>query len=100
MLFALHLIDRFGAADIRARLRPEHRAYIAQFAERIAFAGPLLSDDGQTPAGSLIVMEFDTRAAVHDWLRDEPYTRAGLYGSVAIHAFNNLFPQKVGFVAA
>jgi len=98
MLYALHLLDRPGASEIRNRVRPEHKAYLGKVAERIAFAGPLLSDDGQTMAGSLLVMEFATREDVYAWLREEPYTRAGLYASTCVHAFANLWPQKVGFV--
>ena len=31
------------------------------------------------------------------WLADEPFTRAGLYAAVEIHAFVNLWPQRAGF---
>jgi len=39
MLHVFHMIDRAGAAELRERLRPEHKAYLAGVAERIAFAG-------------------------------------------------------------
>jgi len=97
MLFALHLLDKPASADLRQRMRPEHKAYLAQAAERIAFAGPLLRDDGHTMVGSLLVIDFDSRDAVTAWLADEPFTRAGLYADVQIHAFANLWPQRAGF---
>ena len=97
MLYALMLIDRPDAGDLRVRLRPEHKAYLAPIAERIAFAGPLLADDGQAMLGSLLVIDFADRAAVQAWLAAEPFTRAGLYGSTQIHAFRNLWPQRIGF---
>jgi uncharacterized protein len=97
MLFAFHLVDRADAGDIRARVRPEHKAYLALVAERIAFAGPLLGDDGQTMTGSLLVIDFDDRDAALAWQRDEPFTRAGLYAQTQVHAFRNLWPQRAGF---
>jgi len=97
MLFAFHLIDRAGAGDLRLRVRPEHKAYLAQVAERIAFAGPLLADDGQTMVGSLLVIDFTDRAAALAWLSAEPFTRAGLYADAQVHAFRNLWPQRMGF---
>ena len=97
MLFAFHLIDRAGAGDLRLRVRPEHKAYLAQVAERIAFAGPLLADDGQTMVGSLLVIDFTDRAAALAWLSAEPFTRAGLYADAQAHAFHNLWPQRMGF---
>jgi uncharacterized protein YciI len=97
MLFAFHLVDRPGAAEVRARVRPEHKAWLALVADRIAFAGPLLADDGQTMLGSLLVIDFAGRDAALAWQRDEPFTRAGLYAGSRLDAFRNLWPQKVGF---
>ncbi len=98
MLFAFHLVDRPDAGDLRTRVRPEHKAYLGLVAERIAFAGPLVSDDGQTLLGSLLVIDFTDRAAALAWLVTEPFTRGGLYGDAQVHAFTNLWPQRAGFV--
>jgi uncharacterized protein YciI len=97
MLFAFHLVDRADAGDLRARVRPAHKDYLAQVAQQIAFAGPLLADDGQTMLGSLLVIDFADRAAAQAWLQQEPFTRAGLYATSQVHAFANLWPQKAGF---
>ena len=67
-------------------------------AEHIAFAGPLTHDDGVTMIGSLLAIDFDGREAAHAWLANEPFTRAGLYAGVEVHAFVNLWPQRAGFV--
>ena len=50
--------------------------------------------------GSLLVMDFPDREAARAWLAAEPFTRAGLYASTSLLAFNNLWPQKTGFPAA
>jgi uncharacterized protein len=97
MLYVFMLIDQPGSAALRARVRPEHKAYLAQVAERIAFAGPLTSDDGQAMLGSLLVIDFVDLAAALAWLAREPFTVAGLYGQTQVHAFRNLWPQRVGF---
>ena len=97
MLYAFHLIDRPGSAALRLQMRPEHKACLAQLQERIAFAGPLLQDDGQTMIGSLLVIDFPGRAAAEAWLAQEPFHRSGLYASVQVQAFSNLWPQRIGF---
>jgi hypothetical protein len=33
-------------------IRPEHKAYVDTEAEQLGHAGPLLTDDGPTPAGN------------------------------------------------
>jgi len=97
MLFSFHLVDRPDTAELRTRVRPEHKAYLGLVADRIAFAGTLTADNGQTMLGSLLVIDFADRAAALAWLRDEPFTRAGLYATSQVHAFRNLWPQRAGF---
>ena len=97
MIYVFVLTDRAGATELRMRIRPQHKAYLAQVADRIAFAGPLLADDGETMIGSLLAIDFDGRGAATAWLRDEPFTRAGLYAGAQVQAFANLWPQRAGF---
>lgn len=97
MIYLFRLLDKPDGAALRQRVRPEHKAYLAQVADRIAFAGPLTHDDGVTMMGSVLAIDFDSREAARAWLADEPFTRAGLYAGVEIHAFVNLWPQKAGF---
>lgn len=100
MLFVFRLLDRPDGAALRQHQRPEHKAYLARVADRIAFAGPLTHDDGVTMIGSLLAIDFDSRDAAMAWLADEPFTRAGLYAGTEVHAFVNLWPQKTGFPPA
>ena len=79
MIFAFHLIDKPGALEQRVALRPLHKEYLSQVGQDVAFAGPL------------------TRDAAHAWIKEEPFTKAGVYASVSIYPFENLWPQKKGF---
>jgi uncharacterized protein YciI len=100
MLYTFFLIDKPGAKELRLQLRAAHKAYLAQVADRIAFAGPLVADDGTSMAGSLLSIDFASRDDAYAWLSDEPFTRAGVYASSSVYAFKNLWPQKAGFPAA
>lgn len=97
MLYAFMLIDRPDGGALRQRVRPEHKAYLGGVADRIAFAGPLVHDDGVTMLGSLLVIDFESRESAMAWMAEEPFTRAGLYAGVTVQAFSNLWPQKAGF---
>jgi len=66
-------------------------------ADRIAFGGPRMADDGQTRVGSLLAIDFPDREAARAWLAQEPFTQAGVYAGSTVHAFSNLWPQKAGF---
>jgi hypothetical protein len=97
MLYTFVLLDKPGAQALRQQVRPEHKAYLGTMADRLAFAGPLLADDGQTMVGSLLVIDFPSREQAQAWLAAEPFTRAGLYAASSVYAFQNLWPQKTGF---
>jgi uncharacterized protein len=97
VIYIFRLLDKPGAAELRQRVRPEHKAYLGAVAEHIAFAGPLTHDDGVAMIGSLLAIDFASREAAMAWLADEPFTRAGLYAGVEVHAFVNLWPQHAGF---
>lgn len=100
MIYTFILIDKPEHGALRQGMRPEHKAYLGAVADRIAFAGPFTTDDGQTMLGSLLAIDFDSRDAAHAWLANEPFTKAGLYASTSVQAFVNLWPQKAGFPAA
>lgn len=91
MIYTFILLDKANAHDLRRQLKGEHRKYMT------AVAGRLVGDDGWTKVGSLIAVDFPDREAATQWLQEEPFTRAGLYASIQIQAFRNLWPQKVGF---
>jgi len=97
VIYTFILLDKPKALALRQALRPAHRTYIANISERIAFAGALVADDGQTRVGSLLAIDFPDRASAAAWLDEEPFTQGGLYESVQIHGFLNLWPQKTGF---
>ncbi len=97
MIFIFHLLDDAARVGVRQQVRPAHKEYLAAMADRIAFAGPLLGDDGETMVGSLLAIDFDSRDAAEKWLAGEPFTRAGLYASAQLHAYANLWPQRAGF---
>ena len=100
MLFAFYLVDRPDSAGVRQSVLAEHRAYLARHGDRIAFAGPLLDDAHEAMVGSLLVLDFADRGAAEAWLRDEPFTRAGVYAESRVWPFRNRWPQKTGFAEA
>ncbi|MFM7966421.1 MAG: YciI family protein [Betaproteobacteria bacterium] len=100
MLFVFHLKDRPEAGELRKAIRPAHKEYLARVADRICVAGPLLSDDPAKMIGSLLVIDFPSRAAADAWLTEEPFTRAGVYEASVVTAFQNLWPQRCGVVDA
>lgn len=87
MLFAIHMIDRPHAAELRAEQSAAHRQFVGEHLEAMYLGGPMFDDDEETIVGSLIVMDFVNRDAAIEFISAEPYNRAGLFESVTIRAF-------------
>ncbi|WP_309088199.1 YciI family protein [Phenylobacterium sp.] len=86
MLFALMCLDKPNALDVRMGAREAHLAYVRERLDQVKLAGPLLDDEGGM-AGSLLILDVADRAAAEAFNAADPYTLAGLWGSVEIRAF-------------
>ncbi|MCE9522014.1 MAG: YciI family protein [Alphaproteobacteria bacterium] len=84
MLYALICTDKPNSTALRLEVRPRHLAYIDQHKANIPIAGPFISDDGQTMAGSLIVIEAADLATAKAFSAADPYVQAGLFSHVDI----------------
>ena len=93
MLYAIYCLDKPGSLEVRLGNRPAHVAYLESQGEKLVTAGPLLSDDGQTPLGSLLVYEAGSLAEAQAFAAGDPYALAGLFESVAIRPWRKVFPK-------
>ena len=80
MLIALIARDKPGALQTRLDNREAHIAYLKETGV-VSQAGPLLDEDGNM-AGSLVILDVEDMAQAQDWASNDPYAKAGLFGSV------------------
>jgi len=91
---AFHFLceDRQGAQEVRKANREAHLAYLADHADRIIAAGPLLDPDGGM-IGSVLILDFDTAAEAEAFAAGDPYARAGLFARTTITAWRQVYPK-------
>ncbi len=92
MLCTIIAYDKPSHLDLRLKTRPVHLEYIDSFGAQIVYAGPLLTDDGASPMGSLIVGDFVDLAAARSFQAGDPYAKAGLFDKVSVHPTRKVFP--------
>lgn len=90
--FAIHCIDKPDSLDLRMATRPVHIDYLDARADDMLAAGPLLDGEGN-PMGSLIIMDFADRKAAIEFAAGDPYALAGLFASVAVTAWRQVYPK-------
>ena len=84
MPFLIDATDKANAKELRATVRPEHLAFLDANVSRLLAAGAKLSDDGETALGSTYILDTDDRKAAEEFIRSDPFSKAGLFGSVTI----------------
>ena len=92
-LFVFQGLDKTGALELRKATREAHLAWIAAVNPRVKIGGPMLSDDGAMPIGSMLVIEADTLADARALFAQDPYALAGLWQSTSVRPYNWLIRQ-------
>ena len=91
MLFVIHATDRGDALPTRARHYRAHRQHLdaaGEYDVDVVTAGTLVADDGETPVGSVFVIDAADRTAADAFTRSDPYHVAGVWERVQIHRYN------------
>ena len=90
MHFVIHAMDKKDGLLTRAKFYRAHRVHLdAAGTQGVAVltAGPLVAEDGETPVGSLFIVEAKDRAAVEAFTRSDPYYVNGVWETIEIHYY-------------
>ena len=90
MLFVLICTDKPASLDLRLATRSAHLAYLETYESRLMQAGPLLDADDR-PCGSLLIVDVADRAEAAGFAEADPYNRAGLFESVIIRPYRQVY---------
>jgi uncharacterized protein YciI len=91
MLFVVHALDKKDMLPVRAKHYRDHRIHLDRseaYSVDVVTAGTLVADDGETPVGSIFVIDAKNRAAVDAFTRSDPYHLNGVWEGVEIHGYN------------
>src|SRR5260221_5005249 len=89
--FVIHAVDKTDALPTRAKFYRAHRIHLDQAGDhgiRVMTAGTLVAPDGETPVGSLFILEAASRAAVDAFTASDPYHVHGVLHALGVHSFN------------
>ena len=87
MQFLIMAYDGEGKADKRMEVRPRHLEGMKRLSEHIVCAGGLLDDNGQMK-GSALIMDFESRALLDEYLSSEPYIIEHVWETVEVEPIN------------
>ena len=93
-MYAIVCLDRPDSAALRDAHRAAHQKFLNENSNRIVFGGPLKNTPDGASTGALIVVNCATRAEAEALIGADPFYRGGVYESVAVRAFKQVFPPK------
>ncbi len=97
MQFMIKAYDGANMLEKRMEIRPRHLENMAKISGKVICAGGLLDDRGKMK-GSVLVMDFDSRDELDQYLRTEPYIVERVWDKIEVEPMNVVFVngRKVG----
>ena len=95
MEFFCYHRDRPGSATLRDELREEHWSYMDRYATQMIARGPTLAGDGDTPTGSVHILDLPDLAAARAFVFDEPNYQTGVYRDVLLRRWRNTLKRTM-----
>jgi len=95
MEFLCYHRDRPGSLALRDALVEDHWSYMDRYAKELIARGPTLSDDGDTPTGSVHILDLPDPAAARAFAFDEPNYQAGVYRDVLLRRWRNMLGRTM-----
>ena len=89
MEFFCYHRDRPGSVALRDELLEAHWAYMDRYATVMIARGPTFASDGETPTGSVHIVDLPDPAAGRAFALDEPNYQAGVYRDVLLRRWRN-----------
>ncbi len=87
MQFIIKAYDGEGKLEKRMEVRPRHLEGMERLKDHIICAGGLLDENGKMK-GSALVVEFEDRAALDEYLANEPYVTEKVWEKIVVEIMN------------
>ncbi|QDQ09789.1 YciI family protein [Streptomyces spectabilis] len=95
MEFFCYHRDRVGSLALREELVEKHWSYMDRYDQELIARGPTFADDGDTPSGSVHIVDLPDPAAARAFAFDEPNHQAGVYRDVLLRRWRNLLGRTM-----
>ena len=87
MQFLVKAYDGSNMLEKRMEVRPRHLEGMKTLGKQIICTGGPLDDEGKMK-GSALVMEFPDRAALEEYLKNEPYVVENVWQKIEVEPMN------------
>lgn len=88
--YIITCFDKKNSLKKRLANRELHLEYLKSFKKKLILAGPILNKTNK-PKGSVLILKFQSKLELNNFLKNDPYSRVGLFETVNIEIFKRVF---------
>jgi hypothetical protein len=92
--YAIITRDKPNSLHLRNETRAEHLDYLTRHQDKLLAAGAQVDDAGQGGYGGIIIVDTEDRAEAEAFIRDDPFTKAGLFAGIEVVRWRKAFFDK------
>jgi hypothetical protein len=92
--YAIITRDKPNSLHLRNEARAEHLDYLTRHQDKLLAAGAQVDDSGQGGYGGIIIVDTEDRAEAEAFIRDDPFTKAGLFAGIEVVRWRKAFFDK------
>ena len=94
MQFIIKASDGAGKLEKRMEVRPRHLEGMQKLGDHLICAGGLLDDEGKMK-GSALILDFDSREELDDYVAHEPYVLEKVWEKIDIERLNVVVAKEL-----
>tara|TARA_B100000963_G_scaffold90867_1_gene78219 strand:- start:15 stop:290 length:276 start_codon:yes stop_codon:yes gene_type:complete len=83
-------LDKKNSLKKRLANRELHLEYLKSLKNNLILAGPILNRINK-PKGSVLILKFQNKFELNNFLKNDPYSKVGLFETVNIETFKRVF---------
>ena len=89
--YMIYTVDKPGSKAVRDQFRGAHYEFLQRHQRLLIASGGLQDDAAESFVGSVILLDVDTRAEAQAFVDEDPFTLAGLAGTIVITRWKKAF---------
>lgn len=86
-MYVAILTSKPNTEVLRTETKPRHDAYWEEHLGCVRFGGPILSDDGKTRMGQILLLDVADRKTAERIVTGDPFVEVGCFENWSIHRY-------------
>ena len=88
--YIITCFDKKNSIKKRLANRELHLKHLKSLKNNLILAGPILNKTNK-PKGSVLILKFQNKFKLNNFLKNDPYSKVGLFETINIEIFKRVF---------